>query len=141
MSSIFLKVCSNIRFLYFNSFVSHSVSVERWQNSSSFGFLVWVMCVGKNQMCLNVCWLSLHGPQRFAAIRRQGFLPLNFLRRTELQIYHFPVLRSTKPLLAYRCCYGLWLFDFKFCKFVIGTSSALGGFLQYALFYQVFYVT
>ncbi|MBX3042865.1 MAG: hypothetical protein KF896_04030 [Ignavibacteriae bacterium] len=40
--------------------------------------------------------------ERFAAIRRQGFSPLNFLRRTELQIYHFSVLRSTKPLLAYR---------------------------------------
>ena len=39
---------------------------------------------------------------RFSAIRRQGFLALNFLRRTELSIYHFPFLRSTKPLLAYR---------------------------------------
>jgi len=27
-----------------------------------------------------------HCVQRFSAIRRQGFLPLNFLRRTELQI-------------------------------------------------------
>jgi hypothetical protein len=26
----------------------------RWKNSSSFGFLVWALCVGKNQMCLNV---------------------------------------------------------------------------------------
>lgn len=49
-----------------------------------------------------VCAIFAHTTQRFSAIRRQGILPQNFLRRTELQIYHFPVLRSTNPLLAYR---------------------------------------
>jgi hypothetical protein len=37
--------------------------------------------VGKNQMCLNVRWLFLHGTQRFAATRSWRFSPQNLMRR------------------------------------------------------------
>lgn len=42
---------------------------------------------------------NVYYSQRFAATRRQGFSPLNFPRSTALQIYCFPVLRSTPPCL------------------------------------------
>ncbi|MBX3043789.1 MAG: hypothetical protein KF896_08735 [Ignavibacteriae bacterium] len=71
--------------------------------------LILYLLIGKDSLIIFACRLTTAGKmseanlaERFSAIRRQGFLPLNFLRRTELQLYHFPALRSTKPLLAYR---------------------------------------
>src|SRR5699024_11086458 len=63
MSSIFLKVCSNIIYFCFYQFVKLSFLSSDGKRQL-FWFFVWAFCVGKNQMCLNVCWLSLHGPQR-----------------------------------------------------------------------------
>jgi hypothetical protein len=70
-------------------------SVERWQKFKLFWFFVWAMRVGKNQMCLNVRWLSLHGTQRFAAKRSGGLDALNCLNAqclliAQLFIYALP---------------------------------------------------
>ena len=88
--------------------------------NSSFGFFSVGFCVGKKPNVLFVRLAFYTDAQRFSAIRRQGILPQNFLRRTELQIYHFPVLRSTKPLLAYRWCYAV---GFHFFFFLVNLSS------------------
>ncbi len=59
-----------------------------------------------------------------------GILPLNFLRRTELQIYYFPILPSTKPLLAYddvttrTSCYSVH-FRFRFSLYHIASPSRI----------------
>jgi hypothetical protein len=41
-----------------------------WERASSFGFSALALCVGKNQMCLNARWLSLHGTQQIAKTTR-----------------------------------------------------------------------
>lgn len=52
--------------------------------------------------------IATNGFQLYAG---RDFNHQTFLRRTELQIYNFPVLRSTIPLLAYRWCYALCFYS------------------------------
>jgi hypothetical protein len=69
--------------------------VERWQKTALLVFLALAYVLAKNQMCCLCGWLFwlvfqlkfgffLACCQRFAATRRAGLLPQNFIRRTEL---------------------------------------------------------
>jgi hypothetical protein len=86
----------------------------RWQKFKLFWFFVLALCVGKNQMCLNVRLAFQHGIQRFAAMRRAGVLPGNVLLESRISRFRnlstedeFPAWRIAvvgRSAFIFQCC-------------------------------------
>ena len=94
--------------------ISFIVSVERWQNSSSFGFLSVGLCVGKNQMCLNVRWLSFYNEAQLV-YNRNSFphllrLASNYRWITVYFMLHNCIFYDYKYKLFYYVSNGLMIF-------------------------------